>query len=277
VAQQSVAGHGASTPGVGRLIVTRSGGRSLVHGAYATSPLRLLTPGNHGRAAWIFTSSYGGGLVDGDRIRLDVEVGEGAGAFLSTQASTKVYRSPRGTESTMAASVAAEGLLVVVPDPVVCFSRARYRQEQRFDLAESATLVAVDWLSSGRRAFGERWMFDEYEARLVVRKAGRLLVHDAMALRARDGGLAERLGRFEVLAVVTVVGATLRGEIATITSTIDARPLASAPRRRVHRAHCRNVGRARAQDDSRSGVVPAGVARRRPVCAQMVRARETCI
>jgi urease accessory protein len=211
---------------VGVLTVTRSGGRSLVHGAYATSPLRLLTPSNHGRAAWVYTSSYGGGLVDGDRIRLDVEVGDGAAAFVSTQASTKIYRSPHGTEATMSARIAPAGLLVLAPDPVVCFARSRYRQVQRFQVADSGTLVAIDWLSSGRRAFGERWMFDEYVATLEVRKAGRLLVHDALALRASDGSLAERLGRFEVLALVTLVGALVRAEAAAIVSTVNARPVA---------------------------------------------------
>src|SRR5687768_4572798 len=84
-------------PGRGRLRVVRAGGRSVVTRAYATSPLRLLTPANHGSAAWIYTSSYGGGFVDGDRVELDVEVAEGAAAFVSTQAATKVYRSPNGT------------------------------------------------------------------------------------------------------------------------------------------------------------------------------------
>ena len=217
---------GASAPGVGMLTVTRSGGRSLVHGAYATSPLRLLTPSNHGGAAWVYTSSYGGGLVDGDRIRLDIEIGEGAAAFVSTQASTKVYRSPQGTQATISARIAPAGLLVLAPDPVVCFARSRYRQVQRFEVADGGTLVAIDWLSSGRRAFGERWMFDEYEATLEVRRAGRLLVHDALALRASDGSLAERLGRFEVLALVSLVGALVRAEAASIVSTVNARAVA---------------------------------------------------
>src|SRR6266508_3728405 len=110
------------------LTVTRSGGRSLVHGAYATSPLRLLTPSNHGRAAWVYTSSYGGGLVDGDRIAIDVDVTSGATAFVSTQASTKVYRSPNGTTATLHGRVGPGALLVMAPDPVVCFADARYRQ-----------------------------------------------------------------------------------------------------------------------------------------------------
>ena len=42
-----------------------------------------------------------------------------------------------------------------LPDPVICFASSTYRQTQRFDLAESASLVLLDWMSSGRRESGE--------------------------------------------------------------------------------------------------------------------------
>ena len=153
----------------------------------------------------MYTSSFGGGLVDGDAVSLDVEVERGAAAYLSTQASTKVYRSTRGTSAELTARVGDEGLLVVAPDPVVCFAASRYRQRQRFELAARASLVAIDWMTSGRWAAGERWAFDSYEARLSVRCDERLLVHDVLSLRARDGDLAARMGRFDVIAIAVVI------------------------------------------------------------------------
>ena len=215
-----------AVPGRGRLSVVRNcDGRSVVTGAYATSPLRLLTPANHGSAAWIYTSSYGGGLVDGDRIALDVDVGPGAAAFLSTQASTKVYRSQRGTSSELHARVATEGLLAVIPDPVVCFAASRYRQVQSFDLSADSGLVLVDWVSSGRHASGERWAFDEYVASLRARVEGRRILHDALALRGDDGDLRDRLGRFDVLAVLLILGTRLREHAADVAARVAEMPL----------------------------------------------------
>jgi urease accessory protein len=193
--------------------------------ALATSPLRLLTPANHGRAAWIYTSTYGGGLVDGDAMSLHVSVGSGASAFIATQASTKVYRSPRGTDVELHGRVGPAGLLVAVPDPVVSFAGSRYRQAQRFDLKEGSALVLVDWMSSGRRASGERWMFDEYVSRTVVRSGDRLLLHDAIALRSADGDLAARFGRFDVLALLVVVGTAVQREARALVATINERPI----------------------------------------------------
>jgi urease accessory protein len=212
-------------PGHARLGVIRSGVRSVVSRAYATSPLRLLMPANHGHAAWIYSSSFGGGLVDGDHIAMDIDVGRGAAAFISTQASTKIYRSPHGTSAEMRARVAADGLLVVAPDPVVCFSGARYRQTQTFELADRGALVLLDWVSSGRHVAGERWAFDEYHNQITVRVDGRLLVHDALALRAADGNLRERLGRFNVLAVAVLAGASLAAAASALVSIAAAWPV----------------------------------------------------
>jgi urease accessory protein len=197
----------------------------VVSRAFATSPLRLLTPRNHGRAAWIYTSSFGGGLVDGDRVELAIDVHSGASAYLSTQASTKVYRSARGTTTEMRARVATNGSLVVMPDPVVCFAQARYTQVQRFDISARSRLVVVDWLSSGRAASGERWQFDEYVSRLQVLVDGRPVVHDALALRVEDGPLEARLGRFDVLALAVVLGDDLRSTSAGIIEQVGRAPV----------------------------------------------------
>ncbi len=206
-------------------VVRDRDGRTVVSRAYATSPLRLLMPKNHGSAAWVFTSSFGGGLVDGDRLALDIDVGDGATAFVSSQASTKVYRSVTGTSADVCARVGRDGLLVLAPDPVVCFAAARYRQVQRIDLAERAGLVLVDWVSSGRHASGERWAFGEYRARLQVRQDGALVVHDSVALCAEDGALAPRLGRFDVLGTALLLGASVRDRAAHIVTSVAARPI----------------------------------------------------
>ena len=221
----------APRAGRGRVAVERIGGRSVVCRAYATSPLRLLTPRNHGHAAWVYASSHGGGLVDGDDVAVRASVGAGAAAFLSTQSATKVYRSPRGTRTALEADVGENALLVAAPDAVVCFAGSRYRQSQRIALAPGGRLVLVDRVTSGRRESGERWHFDEYVSRTVVHLGGHLVVHDATALRASDGLLADRFGRYDVLAVAMVIGRGFEAEIARIDARVRAEPV----RRRADR------------------------------------------
>jgi urease accessory protein len=140
---------------------------------------------------------------------LDIEVDPGATLFLSSQASTKVYRSVQGSGAWLDARVADGGLLVVAADPVVLFAHSRFDQRQTFDVGRAGSLVVVDWMTSGRRESGERWAFAHYANRLDVRLDGSRLVYEAMRLSREDGELAPRLGRFDVLAFVVIAGAAL--------------------------------------------------------------------
>lgn len=211
----------ARDPGRAELVVLRGwDGRSVVSRAYATSPLRLLMPRNAGHAAWVYTSSFGGGLVEGDHLAVDLDVGSGATAFVSTQASTKVYRSVRGTSVDVHARLAPDACLVFAPDPTVCFAASRYRQTERFDLAAGSSLVLVDWLSSGRHASGERWAFAEYHSRIQVHRCGGLVVNEALRLRAEDGDVSARLGRFDVLGIALLLGPAVRERSAMMLDTM---------------------------------------------------------
>jgi urease accessory protein len=197
----------------------------VVRRALATSPLRLLTPRNHGRAAWIYTATYGGGLLGGDAICLDVSIDSGAMAMLSTQASTKVYRSDREVSSDLKAIVKPGALLAVLPDPVVCFASATYRQSQRIELDAGGNLVFMDWLSSGRRARDERWQFDGYSSRIEIVQNGCHVILDALTLDATAGNIGDRMGRFNTLCVIVLLGPLLAAPAAHTLSQIAALPI----------------------------------------------------
>ncbi len=173
----------------------------------------MLTPQNHGDAAWIYLATYGGGLVDGDALSVDVSVGAGAAAFVSTQASTKVFPSPRGTSIETTARVSdgwrARGL--ARSGRVL---RGRAVPADADVSRRTAAAISCVWTGCRQagRARGERWAFDEYESRIVVRRDGALVFYDALVLRAADGDLAARLGRFHVLATVAIVGPRFAGE-----------------------------------------------------------------
>src|SRR5205814_4902010 len=68
----------------------------------------LMTTRGVNEASWVYAVTYGGGIVGGDAIRLNVDVERGARGVLSTQASTKVYRSLRPSSQHLIASVRSE-------------------------------------------------------------------------------------------------------------------------------------------------------------------------
>src|SRR5688572_11864789 len=165
-------------PGSAFLTFTRSGSDTVLTRAFATSPVKVIATRGRGSTCWVYAATFGGGLVGGDDIQLRADVAAGARALLTTQASTKVYRSSRQSRQSLDVAVAADALLVVVPDPIVCFADANFVQTQRYDLHDRSTLVMVDWMTSGRHAAGERWAFSRYESRIDIRRGAQRIFFD---------------------------------------------------------------------------------------------------
>jgi len=206
--------------GSGRIRVAHVAGRSRVICNLATNPLKLWVPRRPGPASWIYATTFGGGLVAGDRIGIDLELDPDTTTVLTTQASTKVYRSlrDRGCTQQLQARVGDRATLVVAPDPLVCFRGAVYQQHNRVHLADDASLVHIDWLTSGRSARGERWQFQRLATRLEVIRGGKMILLDSLELVPRDVALENplRMGQHHCLATVVVFGEGLGEGIESI-------------------------------------------------------------
>ncbi len=200
------------TPGAGHVDFARVGGRTVARASRAVSPLKILLPRGRGAAAWAFTSTLGGGLVDGDRVALAATLGPGAAAMLSTQSATKVYRSPRGCASELTVRAGEGSTALVLPDPVLCFEGARYEQRTRVELAPGACAVVLDVLHAGRVERGERWAFARHHAVFELTTPEGLVARDALLLDPAHGPVAARMGRFDAYATLVVAGARLERE-----------------------------------------------------------------
>ncbi len=215
--------------GFGDLDFEKVGGRTVLRRAFARNPLRLLTPRNHGHGAWVYTSSYGGGLVGGDSLDLRLRVRKEATAVLLSQSTTKVYRSPLGATQSIFACVEAGGFLALIPDPVSCFAGSSFLQKQNYVLDDDASLLLVDTMNCGRYASGERWLFDRFHSRIQVCRNKQPIFFESLLLDSRAGNIAERNGRFNTHCMIFVTGPRLLdagNEL--LASVAGARPHAQA-------------------------------------------------
>jgi urease accessory protein len=211
--------------GSAHLTFTRSGSATVLTRAFAASPAKLFATNGRGMACWVYSSTLGGGLVGGDEIRLRVDVTAGARALLTTQASTKVYRSLRPSRQSLNAGVDADALLAVVPDPVVCFADADFTQTQRYDLHADASLVMVDWITSGRHAAGERWAFSRYKSRFDIRRGSQRVFFDALVLEPHIDTVVERMGRFNALLTAVITGPLVAAAALDIVTRLSQAPI----------------------------------------------------
>jgi urease accessory protein len=202
----ALSGHARPPAGTGRFAFCRAGTKTVLATAFATSPLRFLAPRNHGSASWVFLSNLGGGLVDGDRLDVDVDAQQDSTVLLGTQASTKVYRSPHGCSQRYSLRVGAGAAVALIPDPVVCFEGARYSQSVTVELEAGASIVVLDAYTCGRAARGEHWRFARLESRIQIDLRGRPRLVDATTLDHAHGDIAQRMGRFLALATLVAIG-----------------------------------------------------------------------
>lgn len=225
--REGITGSGES--GHGAFEVEVVNGMSALTSLEGHSPLKLLAPHPRGQSVWLYSSSFGGGMVSGDSTRLEATIGDGSRCFLGTQASTKIYKTllGRGCRHQMTARVGAGSLFVLAPDPVQCFSMSDYQQHQRFDIASSAGLVLVDCCQAGRVACGERWDLTRYASRNEVWIDGRLAVMDSILLDPSVGPLdaAHRLGRYNCVGMILVLGEMVRDGARRLLETVAAQPV----------------------------------------------------
>ncbi|XP_041025976.1 urease accessory protein D isoform X3 [Juglans microcarpa x Juglans regia] len=187
----------------GKVVVEKVGGRSTVTRCFSKYPLKFIIPNKVGPsktdAVWIYSLTYGGGIVSGDSISCELTIGDGCTTVLTTQASTK-------------ARIGSDAILAIVPDPVTCFSTARYSQKQVFRVVSDSNLVIVDWITSGRHESGERWDFDLYKStnRILLEGDLPLFLDTVLLERGSIASIAERMQDYQVIAMVVLFGPKMK-------------------------------------------------------------------
>ncbi|WP_426059617.1 urease accessory protein UreD [Hymenobacter sp. B1770] len=179
------------------LEVAQVRGKSRLITSKSIQPLKVFNPASPGRTCHVVLSSYGGGMVAGDAIRLRIAGAAHAQLVVSTQASTRIFRSIDGAvaEQHTTGSLATGAMAVVFPDPVVLQAESRYRQTQQWQLEPDSLLLLVDWFHSGRMDQGERFAFTALHSELRVRVADRLVLLDRFAFSPAEN-IATSPGNF---------------------------------------------------------------------------------
>ncbi|KAJ2048260.1 hypothetical protein H4S04_003944 [Coemansia sp. S16] len=203
-----------SLPGTGNIDCQIVAGQ-LQQSVSSAYPLKIIAP--HAgpeladfHPAVSYLMSYGGGIVHADRIHVNVRVGSKCALVLLTQGSTKVFRpqlraASEQTYQTIIIDVEPDALLFLLPDPVTCFKDAMYNQRQSVTLhGPTASVVLLDWMTSGRMSRGERWAFAKYFSVNVIKTTSeKIIVRDALLLQ---DNFAKRMEPIDAFALILILG-----------------------------------------------------------------------
>jgi len=151
--------------------------------------------------ALVHIHNNSGGVLGGDQLALDVEVGPGARAQLTSTGATRLYRSRPGVPAaaqTCTIMVHEDALLEYLPDPLIPFSGSRYHQHTRIVLENSAGLFWWETVAPGRLARGEQFGYEQLFLDLHISAQGRSIAIERLKLEPQCRGLSSlaRLGPY---------------------------------------------------------------------------------
>lgn len=128
-----------------------------------------------------------GGVAGGDALHLQVHVGEGANALLTTPGAGKWYKA-NGTMATQTLhfQLASGSGLEWLPQENILFDAAEVGFNAEIDLAGNATLATWDIVCLGRQAQQERWQTGAYQLNQRIRRDGRLIWNERARMHAND-------------------------------------------------------------------------------------------
>jgi urease accessory protein len=191
--------------GGGRLqvVAARAGERTVLRRLYSEGTLKAMRV-HHLDPALPSMASPGGGVLQGDRLEIDVSIQEGARLNVGTTSSTRIYAMPHGqAEMRTRFNVASGAYGEFVPDPFIPYAGSRFTGQARHVVAEGGSLLLAEVVGPGRQARGEILAYDFFTSETEVRRPdGRLLFRDMTRLWPTDG-----LGSPGVLAGWSALGA----------------------------------------------------------------------
>jgi urease accessory protein len=164
------------------------------------SPLQVLKPldaAGDGSAVAVLLNP-GAGVLGGDHLRTEIDLGPGTHVTVATPSATKVYRcpGPSAIQDTVL-SVGEGATLEYVPHHLIPHAGAALEQSLHLELAPRSRLILYDGLSLGRLTRGESWVFRSLASEVRVMASGRPLYWDRLRLTSAEAGALRGLGGAE--------------------------------------------------------------------------------
>ncbi|MCT9871303.1 urease accessory protein UreD [Paenarthrobacter aurescens] len=170
--------------------VSLRGGRSVALRQFHEGALRVLRPhylDGSGQVCYVMVNP-GGAYLGADLFLIEVEVEAGAELLLTTQSATKIYRTPGSfAEQRMSVRLGEGSRLELMPDQLIAYREASYRQNSHLSLHPTSSLVMAEVITPGWSPDGASFKYEEVRLRneihVETRDGSKLLALDNLLIR----------------------------------------------------------------------------------------------
>jgi urease accessory protein len=111
--------------------------------------------------AYMYIMSPSGGILQGDRYRMDITLKNDAFFHLTTQGATRLYRMDKNYATQIVNITVGEGCYFeYIPDQIIPYRNSRFYQEVTLNTHDNSTMVYSEMLVPGRVGSGESFEYD---------------------------------------------------------------------------------------------------------------------
>ncbi len=170
----------------------RQNGKTYIANQFYRMPLQVLPPyyDEMDGTAYTYILNPAGGVLQNDRLAVEVAVEEGAGALITTPSAGKFYKMEEGhAELTNTFDVASGAVLEYLPDYNIPYANTKIYQETIFRINRDSTLIAADMIIPGRTERGELFEYDVYASKTKIFVEGDLKIYEYLKLEPKKTDL----------------------------------------------------------------------------------------
>jgi len=155
--------------------------------------------------------SNAGGILQGDRYAIEVELAPHAQAYLTTQSATRIHEMDANYATQTQELVLGEGAyLEYIPHPIIPHKHSRFVQRTNISIDPSATAIYSEVLMPGRKHYGvgELFLYDLFSSTIhAERPDGTSLFSEKFVLEPRHSSLSRlgAMGAFHVYGNVVLL------------------------------------------------------------------------
>ena len=111
--------------------------------------------------AYLYIISPSGGILQGDRYKIDVTLKNNAISHITTQGATRIYSMNSNFASQITnITVNDNCYLEYIPDQIIPYQNSRYYQKVNLNIHDEATMIYSEVLTPGRMAMNEYFDYD---------------------------------------------------------------------------------------------------------------------
>jgi urease accessory protein len=160
----------AGKVGLLTLVLENREGKTTLVENYHKVPLQvqkaLYIDENMPHMPFVYIMSPSGGILQGDRLRIDIHGHKNTAFHITTQAATKIYRMEKNYATQILNITLDKGSYAeFLPDMIIPYRDSRFYQEVNLKIHEDATCLYSEILLPGRVTYGESFLYEMFYSR----------------------------------------------------------------------------------------------------------------